>query len=75
MSKPPAGVVSGGSPFDVKLLALTARLSQWANQERTAGEVGVSFLVASHKPAWQQPCMLGKGREACFMVSLGQLSQ
>jgi hypothetical protein len=47
LSKPPAGVVSGGSPFDVKLLALTARLSQWTHQERTAGEVGGWFCNQS----------------------------
>jgi hypothetical protein len=40
LSKASAGGVPGGSSFDVKLLALTARLSQWAQQERMSGEVG-----------------------------------
>lgn len=40
LSKDSAGGVPGSSAFDVKLLALTARLSQWAQQERVSGEVG-----------------------------------
>jgi hypothetical protein len=39
------GSVAGSSPFDVKLLALTARLSRWAQQERSAGEVRACLLT------------------------------